>query len=121
MTVRNPVIIHWAHQMDRAIDFYRGVFGLDVVVDDPVLSVLDLPPIRLLVHAVNATEHERPLPNAGLNVQVDDIDGIVELVIGSGGGLVVIREPEGALRFRVALCVDSEGNGFELRQEVPAS
>ena len=60
---------------------------------------------------------EAPLPHAGLNLLVDDIEAVQRDIERLGGRLVELREPGGGVPVRVASFVDCEGNGFELRQE----
>lgn len=57
------------------------------------------------------------MPHAGLNLEVDSIEEIQERIQQSGGSLTMLGEPEGGVPVRVASLKDSEGNGFELRQE----
>lgn len=61
---------------------------------------------------------ENPIPHAGLNLLVDDIEIMLASIESCGGKLVELREPDDFVPVRVASFRDSEGNGFELRQEV---
>jgi predicted enzyme related to lactoylglutathione lyase len=60
---------------------------------------------------------DAPLPHAGLNLEVDVIEDAQVSIEARGGKLLVLREPEPHIPVRVASFVDSEGNGFELRQQ----
>jgi len=48
---------------------------------------------------------------------VDHIEEIQGTIEAYGGRLIELREPSGGVPVRVATFVDSEGNGFELRQK----
>ena len=65
-------------------------------------------------HNVN----ENTIPHAGLNLLVDDIEIMQASIESRGGKLVELREPDDFVPVRVVSVRDSEGNGFELRQEV---
>lgn len=114
----NPVVIHWAHDMDAAIEFYRSALGLTVVTTDPYLSVLELEPIQLLLHIIEHDRPERPLPHAGLNVQVTDLDEAIERITRQGGTVDNVLEATAGIPIRVAACRDPDGNAFEIRQPV---
>lgn len=116
--VSNPVVIHWTLDMTRATAFYEAVLGLDVLTRGEELSVLDLPPVQLVLHAVHEEDPERPLAHAGLNVEVADLDAGLDLVRAHGGEVLRVREPAPPVSLRVAMCRDPDGNGFELRQRV---
>jgi len=118
MLVRNPVVIHWVHDMDGALRFYRELFDTTAVSESPGWSVLDLAPIHLALHLVDPGGDERPLRDAGLNLEVDDLDALVARASALGGALRRIVEPQPHLPLRVAVVEDSEGNAFELRQRV---
>ena len=68
---------------------------------------------------------ERLIPQAGLNVEVDSIEETLtwlhlwsDWVCGQiFDNRAQLREPQGQIPIRLASCEDSEGNGFELRQE----
>ena len=118
MRCRNPIVIHYVHDMQRAIDFYRSVFEVESLSESPGWSTLDFGPIELALHILypQSSEPEAPLPHAGLNVEVDNIEAMQVVIEGKGGVLVELREAEGGVPVRVATFRDSEGNGFELRQ-----
>ena len=119
MICRNPIVIHYVHDMERAKAFYMSVFDVEPVFESPGWTPLDFGPIELALHILypNSTEPEAPLPHAGLNLEVDNIEAIQARVEQQGGSLTELREPSGGVPVRVATLVDSEGNGFELRQQ----
>jgi predicted enzyme related to lactoylglutathione lyase len=61
-------------------------------------------------------DDEAPLPHAELNLEVDRIEDVQAVIERHGGKLIELREPQARVPDRVAKFVDSEGNGFELRQ-----
>jgi predicted enzyme related to lactoylglutathione lyase len=116
---RNPIVIHYVHDMDRAKRFYTSVFEVTPRFESPGWTTLDFGAIELALHILypTSTDPEAPLPHAGLNLEVDSIEEIQERVERNGGMLTELREPEGGVPVRVATLRDSEGNGFELRQQ----
>lgn len=116
---RNPIVIHYAHDMERAKAFYTSVFDVKPLFESPGWTTLDFGAIQLALHILypNSSDPEAPLPHAGLNLEVDSIEEIQERVEKRGGSLTELREPEGGVPVRVATLKDSEGNGFELRQQ----
>ena len=119
MRVRNPMVIHYVHDMDRAINFYKTVFGVESQFESPGWTQLDCGAIVLALHILHAEspDPEAPLPHAGLNFEVDSIEAIEQEIVQLGGQLVELREPDSFVPVRVAMFKDCEGNGFELRQE----
>lgn len=119
MKVRNPMVIHYVHDMNRAIDFYKTVFDVDSQFESPGWTQLDCGSIALALHILHPelNEPEAPLPHAGLNFEVDDIEALQAEIEQQGGSLVELREPDDFVPVRVAMFKDCEGNGFELRQQ----
>lgn len=119
MRVRNAIVIHYVHDMERAKRFYREAFDVIADFESPGWTTLDLGSIKLALHILypGSRDPEAPLPHAGLNLQVDDIEAVVRDVDRLGGRLIELREPGGGVPDRVATFVDCEGNGFELRQQ----
>ena len=118
MKARNPIVIHYVHDMQRGIDFYTTVFEVQPLAESPGWSTLDFGPIELALHILypNSSEPEAPIPHAGLNLEVDNIEELQAAIESRGGALLELREPEGGVPVRVATFRDCEGNGFELRQ-----
>lgn len=119
MRPRSPIVIHYVHDMVRATRFYREVFDVQTSFESPGWTTLDFGAIELALHILHprATVEERPLPHAGLNLLVDDIEAVQREIERLGGRLTELREPDGGVPVRVASFVDCEGNGFELRQD----
>ncbi len=119
MRGRDPIVIHYVHDMARAVRFYTEVFEVRLSFESPGWSTLDFGAIELALHILApGHDDEGPLPHAGLNLLVDDIEVLATQVESLGGELIELREPDGFVPVRVATLRDCEGNGFELRQEV---
>ena len=119
MKARNPIVIHYVHDMARARDFYGAVFDVAPLFESPGWSTLDFGAIELALHILHpqSNEPEAPIPHAGLNFEVDDIEEMQARIEAQGGALIELREPSGGVPVRVASFRDCEGNGFELRQQ----
>lgn len=118
---RSPIVIHYVNDMKRSITFYRTVFNVDPSFESPGWTTLDFHAFELALHILSPQEHdEAVIPHAGLNLLVDNIEQMQIAIESVGGRLVELREPSGGVPVRVASFKDSEGNGFELRQEPSA-
>ena len=142
MRGRDPLVIHYVHDMERAQAFYTQALDVSPSFESPGWTTLDLGAIQLALHilhprsageregpaeepsagereglAPRIEQPEAPLPHAGLNLLVDDIEAVQRDIERLGGRLVELREPGGGVPVRVASFVDCAGNGFELRQE----
>ena len=118
MKARNPMVIHYVHDMDRAKHFYTRSFDVKPSFESPGWTTLDFCSIQLALHTIPQSGYtEGPLPHAGLNLEVDNIEEIQADIERLGGRLIELREPEGGVLVRVATFHDCEGNGFELRQQ----
>jgi len=118
MEARNPIVIHYVHDMDRAVEFYTKVFDVKPSVESPGWTMLDFGAIQLALHILPVVaEKEGPLPHAGLNLEVDLIEELQADIEHLGGRLNELIEPRNGVPVRVALFQDCEGNGFELRQQ----
>lgn len=119
MRFSNPIFIHYVHDMGRARNFYKSVFEVESSFESPGWSTLDFGSFQLALHILApGHEAEQPLPHAGLNLQVELIEDLQTVIEAQGGKMIILREPEPHIPDRVATFLDSEGNGFELRQHV---
>lgn len=117
-SVRSLMMIQYVYDMDRVVDFYRDGIGLDLVSSSPGWSMFRCGDAMLGLHGIYGSVAERPVPYAGLNLQVDDLDPAIERAVAHGAELVEIREPEPNIPVRLGVLVDPAGNGFELRQQI---
>ncbi len=118
MKTRDPIFIHYVHDMQRAIRFYRDTLGLDLDQESPGWTTLRCGDALVALHIHSAEMEEGPLPHAGLNLRVDDLDAAVEEAKTAGADVRAIREAGGGVPVRLAELRDPDGNGFELRQFV---
>lgn len=118
MKARNPMVIHYVRDMKRATKFYCDVFDVAALFESPGWTELDFGDIKLALHILGHDMGENPIPHAGLNFMVDNIEEIQSRIEQHGGELWELREPDDFVPVRVASVRDCEGNGFELRQEV---
>ena len=118
MQTRNPLIIHYVRDMDRAWTFYHDVLGMAPDTRSAGWSTLTCGGLIVALHILGDSTPEGPLPHAGLNLEVDDLDGAVRELRAAGGTVRQVREAGGGVPVRLAEVQDPEGNGFELRQFV---
>ncbi len=116
MKAKNPIVIHYVYEMNRAKDFYMKAFDVKPSVESPGWTMLDFGAIQLALHIL-PSDDEGPLPHAGLNLEVNHIEEIQADIEQLGGRLIELIEPRGRVSDRVARFQDCEGNGFELRQQ----
>jgi lactoylglutathione lyase len=110
MEVERMKTIIWAQDMDRAVAFYREVFGAAVLRQNEVLAELQVAGGLLGIHS--GGEGKRTW--TGLAFQVSDLfEGCAR--IKAWGGQVE-REPEDTPEepAHLAMCVDPEGNQIML-------
>jgi predicted enzyme related to lactoylglutathione lyase len=117
---RNPIFIHYVHDMARAQRFYESVFGVSTSFASPGWTMLHFGTFELALHILSPGHaDDSPLPNAGLCLEVDQIEEMQELIERHGGKMIVLREAQPPqVPPRVASFRDCEGNGFDLRQYV---
>ncbi|MYK26702.1 MAG: glyoxalase [Dehalococcoidia bacterium] len=117
------MVIHYVRDMERACAFYRDTLGLP---EEPTprsgsdgWNTFGCDGLIVALHILPARgARERPLPHAGLNLQVDDLDAALAELRAAGGTVRVLQEAGGGVPVRVAEVTDPDGNGFELRQHV---
>lgn len=110
-----------AHDLERAIAFYRDVLGLPYLFSaPPQMAFFDCGGVRLLlgVPAENETGH----PASILYYRVDDIDAAYQGLLARGASFE--REPAAVHRTEeselwLSFLRDSEGNLLALMSEVP--
>ena len=112
MDVQKVVFMLMAHQMDRAIAFYRDVIGLKLRLHEGDWAELGHDDAVVALHGGGNGEYR----STGLAFTVADIAAACEEV--SRGGGRIIQEPEERAGEGIVLArlVDPEGNGFGLSQ-----
>lgn len=116
MNPREPMFIHYVHDMERACTFYQSLFSIAPAMKSSGWTVFEVASIQLALHILHGEADENPLPHAGMNLMIDNLEEAHETITSAGGRVLLIREPDDFVPVRVATCVDTEGNGFELRQ-----
>ncbi len=117
---RNLMVIRYVHDMARAYDFHEKGLGLTPIATSPGWSMLACGDALVGLHGIYPGVDERPVPYAGLNLEVDALDEAVARAVAAGAVLVEIREPEPQVPVRLAVLTDPDGNGVELRQQMAA-
>ena len=87
MRTHSPMVIHYVHDMDRAYSFYNETLGLAADTRSPGWTTLKCGDLIVALHIPDKEADEGPLPHAGLNLQVDDLDAAV-VELGAAGGSV---------------------------------
>ena len=118
MKTHSPMIIHYVTDMDRAWSFYHDALGLTADTRSAGWSTLLCGELIVALHILGEGTPEGPLPHAGLNLQVDDLDEALKELEEAGGSVRQIRDAGGGVPVRLAEVTDPDGNGFELRQFV---
>ncbi len=115
----SPLFIHYVHDMQRAVAFYRNVFDAQLTFESAGWSTFAFDSFELALHILYPGHHDDAvIPNAGLNLLVASIEAARDAIENNGGAMRELREPDDFVPVRVASFVDTEGNGFELRQHV---
>ena len=115
---RNLLVILYVHDMERALAFYRDGIGLTVAQHSSGWSSLACGDALVGLHLIERGVSERPVPYAGLNLQVDDFREALDRAVAHGAQLVEVREPQPRVPVRLAVMIDPDGNGFELREQL---
>ena len=113
MEVEKVKYVIWAADMDRALAFYRDLFGGEITKRTDVISEVEIQGATIGIHG--GGEGKRTW--TGMSFQVADvIKGAAELVA-AGGEL--IREPkeEDGEPPHLAMCADPEGNELMLTRQ----
>lgn len=116
MKSRDPLFILYVHDMDRALTFYSETFALEVVQHTPGWSMLRFDGATVALHIISPGSNEAICKQAGLSLQVDDLDEAIQEVIRAGGEHIITREPNNFVPVRMCELRDTEGNAIELRQ-----
>ena len=113
MHVERIKYIIWAADMDRAVTFYRDLFGGRVLRQNSVIAEVEILGSVIGIHS--GGEGKRTW--TGLSFQVADVVVGGREVVAAGGILVREPEPEDGEPPHLAMCVDPEGNEFMLSRK----
>lgn len=100
----------WVNDMDRAVAFYRDVFGLDVQVQSPSWSEMTLGGARVALHQGSNDSFRM----TGLSFEVDDIDEACGEIEAAGGSIVHPPRDGGIPGLRLAEVTDIDRNRIQL-------
>ena len=113
MNVERVKYIIWAADRDRAISFYKDVFGARITKHNEFISEINVAGAAIGIHG--GGEGKRTW--TGMSFQVADVvEGAAEVVT-AGGQLVREPQPEDNEPPHLAMCVDPEGNEFMLTRQ----
>ena len=110
MQVERVKYIIWAANVDRAIGFYRDLFGAEVLKQNEVISEVSLCGAIIGIHG--GGEGKRTW--TGMSFQVADVVEGAKEVVAAGGQLTNDPQPEDGEPPHLAMCVDTEGNEIML-------
>ena len=110
MQVERVKYVIWAADMDRAIRFWRDLFGGRLVKQNQVIAEVEIGNSVIGIHS--GGEGKRTW--TGLSFQVPDVVAGGREVVTAGGSLSREPEPENGEPPHLAMCVDPEGNEFML-------
>jgi lactoylglutathione lyase len=113
MKVERVKYVIWAADSKRAVQFYRDVFGGEVLKESNVISEVSVSGAIIGIHG--GGEGKRTW--TGLSFQVPDVIAGAQEVVAAGGRLTREPQPEGDEPPHLAMCVDPEGNEFMLTRK----
>lgn len=113
MIVERVKYVIWAADMERAVGFYRDLFGGRVLRHTPVIAEVEIGGSVIGIHS--GGEGRRTW--TGISFQVGDVVAAAREVVAAGGALARKIESEGEEPPHLAMCVDPEGNEFMLSRK----
>lgn len=102
-----------AQDMERAVEFYRDVIGLEVQKQSPWWSELTLGTAVVALHGGGTGDFRA----TGLSFTVEDVSSACEAVVRGGGSVRSGPEDRGDEGIYLAELTDPEGNGFMMSQD----
>ena len=113
MIVERIKYILWAVDMNRAVAFYRDLFGGKVLKQNEVISEVEILGSVIGIHGGG----EGGRTWTGLSFQVPDVVVGGREVVAAGGQLTREPQEEDGEPPHLAMCVDPEGNEFMLSRK----
>jgi predicted enzyme related to lactoylglutathione lyase len=105
------------HDMDKAVDWYKTVLGLEIIFrggDCHTEFALPVPGTRL---ALSRAEKEKPIRKAArLFLRTDDLDAVEARMRAMGVKTGPVEEVDGVVR--ILWVEDPEGNHFAMEQRM---
>lgn len=115
MVPRSPLIVLYVAEMAEAFAFYRDGLGLTPVMSSSGWSMLSCGDLLIGLHLIEPGVEERPVPHAGLNLLVDDLDAAIAHAERHGAKLLHRVDSRRDDLPRLGVLLAPGGNGFELR------
>lgn len=117
MDIQKVVFMLMAQDMDRAIALYSDVIGLEVRYRSPNWTEMAYGDAVVALHGGGDGE----VKSTGLGFTVADIEAACREVSAGGGKVMSGPSERPGEPIMLAHLADTEGNGFELAQEVRSS
>lgn len=114
LQIENIKFLLMVEEMDRAINFYRDVFGLEVATQSEHWSELSYGEVIIALHGGGSDEEH----NTGLSFQVKDVESVCQQVTEAGGSVVSEPASRPGEPIILARLMDTEGNLFDATQFV---
>lgn len=107
-----------AHDIPRAVRFYRDVLGLDLLFEMPKMAFFDAAGVRLMLSLPEDARFDHPA--SIIYYRVNDLDAAHARLVAAGAAFerpphLVAKMPDHELW--MAFCDDSEGNTLALMEE----
>ena len=107
-----------AHDVPRAVRFYRDVLGLDLLFEMPKMAFFDADGVRLMLSLPEDARFDHPA--SIIYYRVNDLDAAHARLMAAGASFerpphLVATMPDHELW--MAFCDDSEGNTLALMEE----
>ena len=113
MNVERVKYIIWAADRDRAISFYKEVFGAEVTKHNDFISEISVAGAAIGIHG--GGEGKRTW--TGMSFQVADVVTGAAEIVAAGGQLSREPQPEDNEPPHLAMCIDPEGIEFLLTRQ----
>ncbi|MDE0827058.1 MAG: VOC family protein [Akkermansiaceae bacterium] len=113
MNVERVKYIIWAADRDRAISFYKEVFGAEATKHNDFISEISVAGAAIGIHG--GGEGKRTW--TGMSFQVADVVTGAAEIVAAGGQLSREPQPEDDEPPHLAMCIDPEGNEFMLTRQ----
>jgi len=110
MIVERVKYVIWAADMRRAVLFYCGVLGGQILKENDVLSEVGICGAVIGIHG--GGEGKRTW--TGMSFQVPDVVAAAAEIVAGGGQVTREPQPENGEPPHLAMCVDTEGNEIML-------
>ena len=113
MKVERVKYVIWAADLQRAVRFYRDVFGGEVVKESEIMGEVVVSGATIGIHSGG----EGVRTWTGLAFQVPDIIAGAQEVVAGGGQLSREPQPEGNEPPHLAMCVDPGGKRLHVDEK----